>query len=272
MSKVSVSEAADRLGVNAQRVHQRIADGSLPAIRIGHQWVIDEADLARLDRRPAGRPLSAKSAWSLAIVAAALDADGFPQSHPSASVSGSQPTPAPVASELAPWDRSRARARLRQLLDKAVPSQGNDDESQAADIAAELRSLLRKRAQRHLWRSAPRDLEELRSDGRISLSGISLPSSGLASADIVEGYIAEQHLDNLVDEFLLREAVHAEANVVLHVVNSAVMPHGEFKPDGWLLLAADLAEHHRPREIAKAAQLVRQVAVKHPALKAERSR
>ena len=42
MGAVSVAQAAERLGVSVPRIHQRIADGSLSAERIGFQWVVDE--------------------------------------------------------------------------------------------------------------------------------------------------------------------------------------------------------------------------------------
>src|SRR5665811_713865 len=72
MGRVSVVEAAELLGVHPQRIHQRIRSGSLPAERVGHRWVIDEADVAVLrHRREPGRPLSARSAWALVAVAAA---------------------------------------------------------------------------------------------------------------------------------------------------------------------------------------------------------
>ena len=48
MGQVSVAEAADRMGVGVQRIHRRIAEGSLRAERVGHQWVIDEVDLIPL--------------------------------------------------------------------------------------------------------------------------------------------------------------------------------------------------------------------------------
>ena len=57
--QISVSEAAERLGVTSHRVRQRIKDGSLPAERVGNRWGIDEADLLPLlDGAKVGRPLS----------------------------------------------------------------------------------------------------------------------------------------------------------------------------------------------------------------------
>lgn len=67
-----MAQAAERLGVSVPRIHQRIADGSLSAERIGSQWAVDERSLLRIqERSKAGRPYSARSAW--AVIAASED-------------------------------------------------------------------------------------------------------------------------------------------------------------------------------------------------------
>ena len=260
MPKLSVSEAAERLGVNVQRVHQLIAESSLPAERVGRQWVIEEADLVRLDRRPPGRPLSAKSAWSLAIVAA-VDAGSPAVERASAAAQSSIAAP----------DRSKARARLRALLDESL-SHRSDEEEAALSLAASLRALLQNRAERHAFRAAPRDLEDLRSDSRVMLSGVSLPGSGIASGDIVEGYIAAGELDGVIDAYLLSGARPVDANVVLHAVADPAHLDVHFKLDNWIVLAADLAEHHRPREVARAVEIVREAAEQQQERRSARSR
>ena len=94
MSRISVSEAARRLGVNVSRIHQRIADGSLRAERIGSQWVVDERSLLEVaERRGAGRPLSVRSAWAVIAVS-----EGDHE----------------AVRRLAPAERSRARQRLQR--------------------------------------------------------------------------------------------------------------------------------------------------------------
>jgi excisionase family DNA binding protein len=256
MAQLSVSQAADRLGVNVQRVHQRIADGSLPAERVGHQWAIREADLARLSHRKAGRPLSSKSVWELAQVACDLVAvNDIGVTLVQCNASRSIPAP----------NRSRARSRLRDLLGLARKQPwARDPESAADDVAAWLRALMRGRAERRLFRASSRDLADLRADHRIKLSGISLPDSGIASGDIVEGYVAAPQLEPLVEDFLLSEARDADANVVLHVIEASpwsARPDDLNAPvESWIVLAADLAEHRRPREVARAAQIVRRAA------------
>ena len=70
MASVSVAEAAKSLGVGVSRIHQRIADGSLRAERVGSQWVVDELSLLRVaERHRPGRPLSARSAWAIIALA-----------------------------------------------------------------------------------------------------------------------------------------------------------------------------------------------------------
>lgn len=244
MGSVSVAEAARRLGVGVVRVHQRIADGTLPAERIGSQWVIDEASLPSvLDSSRAGRPLSERSAWALL----AFSQDPH------------------LLDGLASWERARAGNRLRDLLvgsgpDDALP------EDQVRATAKALRFLLRKRAERRLFRASPRDLPDLRQDDRVVLSGLSHPRSGIASGDLVEGYVAVEDLEDVVNQYLLsRASAQKDTNVVLHV--------GSIVPDGGdamasLLLAADLAEHRRPREEARAAELLREIARQHPEIAA----
>jgi len=271
MSKVSVAEAASLLGVNVQRVHQRITDGSLRAERIGHQWVIDDADLIRLGHRPTGRPLSSRSAWAMAYVAARdLPDDGAPQAR---DLETADDIAAPVPPRISSPEVSRARARLGGFLRQVLsPYEDPKDQSDSDTVAVSLRSLLRNRAQRRTFRAAPSDLGDLRSDDRLHLSGISLATSGLSSGDIVEGYIDSQELEGIVRDFLLSDALPVDANVVLHVVDPAVALGWRLLVDSWLPLAADLAEYHRPRETERAASIVRDVARRHPAFATKGSR
>lgn len=230
MAVVSVAQAAERLGVSVPRVHQRIADGSLVAERVGSQWVVDEQSLLRVqERNRAGRPYSARSAW--AIIAA---------SEAGREQVGADSVPA------------RVRMQLRRLLEPAFVPAG--DEESIGALAASLRSVFRKRAQRRLLRASPADLADLRVDVRWAMVA-DLGASGIASSD-VEGYLAESRVDGLVRDHLLVEA-DSDANVVLHVIPDGQHPY----PDSRLRLAADLAEHRRPREEARAAELLHEVAM-----------
>lgn len=249
MAHLSVSEAADRLGVHVQRVHQRIADGSLPAERVGRQWVIRESDLARVDKHRAGRPLSRKSAWEVALVASGIDAVAVRDDHIKLVECKGFSMSAP--------DRSRARSRLQGFLGRALNAHDESDpEAAASYVAANLRSLLRGRADRRSFRASNRDLEDLRADDRVQLSGVSLPESGISAGDVIEGYVASSQLEALVADFLLSEARDDDANVVLHVVPPQDSSQCMGLAQSWMILAADLAEHHRPREVARAAEIV----------------
>lgn len=249
MGRISVAEAASQLGVGERRVLQRIADGSLPAERIGERWAIDERDLLPLDdQRDPGRPISERSAW--AVIAAAFLLLYEAEERKQASY---------WLASLAPSERSRARKRLRNLLAHR-PNAGA--EKHIAEAAAELRVLLGNRADRVLLHASPRDLADLRNDHRLALAGLSSPDSGIVAGDLVEGYLDAASRDALVDDYLLDQVMReADANVILHVVPDDVAQQA---PELWrsaaamlpLLLAADLAEHRRPREQARAADLV----------------
>ncbi|MEO3936401.1 helix-turn-helix domain-containing protein [Dermatophilaceae bacterium Soc4.6] len=276
-----MSEASRRLGVGVQRVHQRIADGSLPAQRVGSQWVIEEQAVSGLDRRGAGRPLSPASVWAVLVMAAAAhatgteaDKNGSAQMGP-AQVGGAEcgQTLSDAVRALTPTARFRARARLRDLAARARAAELGDAaaEETVAELAADLRLMFRRRADRVVYRVAPADLADLRADARVDLAGVSLPESGLASADLVEGYVADDELPDLVAEFLLvpvspvspsSSASTREGNVILHVRDSGRVPREVSRAvlvGGGLLLAVDLAEHRTPREQLKAAQVLRTV-------------
>jgi excisionase family DNA binding protein len=230
MAKVSVAEAAKRLGVGVPRIHQRIADGSLRAERIGSQWVVDELSLLRVaEHRAPGRPLSARSAWAL-IALAEGDEEGLV--------------------ELAPVERARARARLEELL--ALAANAPKAEVDVRRIASALRLLFRNRAARELRKAASADLPALREDNRWE-SLVSPAASGIASPDI-DGYLDAGDVKRLSADYLLMP-VDGDANVVIHV-----LPDGQKAyPESRLQLAADLAEHRGPREELRAAELLREV-------------
>jgi excisionase family DNA binding protein len=231
MSQVSVSEAAARLGVTVPRIHQRIADGSLRAERIGSQWVVDERSLLDVaERREAGRPLSARSAWAVIT-----ESEGDEES----------------LKELVPAERARARQRLGRLLSAAEHWPVGEDDVRA--IAVSLRSRLRNRAERWLFRAAVADLEDLRVDRRWRAL-VDSGASGIASRD-VDGYVADVDVDGLAKDFLLVPGID-EANVVVHAIPQAQHSYPESK----LRLAADLAEYRGPREEARAAELLHELA------------
>lgn len=222
MSRISVAEAAQRLALSVSRVHQRIADGSLPAVRVGRQWSIDESLLDQVSRRP-GQPVSRRAAWAVLALSTG------------ASQAGASELMRKL--QLSPTEWSRARKRLADIRNAPHPE----------DL---LRAWLQRRAERRVFRASPRDLADIRADPRLLLSGLSHPDSAMAAPDVAEGYLAKSELDAFIDRYLLVEAPDRRGNVVLHVA--------ERRPESvWpLLLAADLAEHQQPRESGRARELV----------------
>jgi excisionase family DNA binding protein len=62
MDLITAAEAAPLLGVTKGRVIQLIADGKLPATKIGLQYAIKRADLELVRDRKRGRPPKAQQA------------------------------------------------------------------------------------------------------------------------------------------------------------------------------------------------------------------
>jgi excisionase family DNA binding protein len=53
---LTAAEVAARLGLSVSGVKKMIAEGRLPARKVGWCWVIDAADLESVTVRPVGRP------------------------------------------------------------------------------------------------------------------------------------------------------------------------------------------------------------------------
>lgn len=67
MKVLSTNEAAARLKVTVQRVHQLIKQDLLPAQKVGRDYIINEDDLKLVEDRPkVGRPRKAKAETSKA--------------------------------------------------------------------------------------------------------------------------------------------------------------------------------------------------------------
>ena len=62
MGLISTTDAAEKLGVTRRRVVALIADGRLPAQKVGRDYIIDERDLKIVTDRKPGRPKGASKA------------------------------------------------------------------------------------------------------------------------------------------------------------------------------------------------------------------
>jgi excisionase family DNA binding protein len=57
---LTTKEVAEKLGVSVGRIQQLIAEGRLPATKIGQTNLVKEADLELVQNRKTGRPPKAK--------------------------------------------------------------------------------------------------------------------------------------------------------------------------------------------------------------------
>ena len=207
---VELAEAARMMGVSAVRARQMAREGRLRARRVGGRWLVDAASLPSAPRR--GRPMSVRIAWALVELSAGGAAE---------------------------WVEPRESYRLRRALDRLV----TDDEPEML-----LRSWLASRAERQLLSAS--EVDGLRADPRLALSGLSDERSGLSAARNVEAYVRAEDAAAVRRDHLLIDS-GSNANVVLHV-----SPRVPARPVPVLLLAADLADHDGPRELARARELI----------------
>lgn len=189
--RISTSQAAERLGISGRRLHALLAEGRIPAQRVGGQWVIDAADLApyRAAARSAGRPLSRRSVWQLIR-------------HGSGVASEAADVPS-----LSPIERYRLSQRLERLARSPEP-------------LTLLVTMLATRADKVELSAAVADLAGLRLDPRIRLSGLSHPAAGLLANAGVEAYVDGSHVAALTkDWFLTGVTAGHRPNVLLHVMD-----------------------------------------------------
>lgn len=239
---LSVPEAAARLGVSPARVRQRIADGSLVAEKIGGRWLVDLSVSPVGQRR--GRPVKVDVVWDAICLA-----DQVPRHDGGAAVFSEALSNAFSQQDDAVESSLSSRRRALQRLTEAAGAAGlGDDESEAV---ANLLAWLGNRAERRLYRVADRDFQPLSEDARLIRSGVSHPRSGLQDPRVVEGYVAADDLEGLMEDHWLDPiGVHQKPNVILHV--APTRPRNVSA----LMLAADLAEQGGPRELRRAHQLV----------------
>ena len=200
---LSVPEAATRLGVHPGRVRQLVADGRLVGQKVGGRWLVDEAAVAARAAHdvPPGRPLSSRAAWGLLSAA-----DG----------------------RAAPWlahgemRRARQRARSWPLEQWAWACQ--------------------HRAVEHRFYGHPSVLGRLADDERLVRSGASARNVfvDLVLLDHVDGYLAADALDRVVDEYGLHLA--ARSNVVLRALPNGLHVFGGERDAPWPVIAVDLLD------------------------------
>lgn len=176
---LSIGEYAQRAGISARAVRYRIADGSLPARKIGGRWVID-GDHRPPQTRRAGRKLSAAS---FDLLAGFMDGDD---------------------AGMTPDARRRARERAHRIGDGGVEQVR--EFSRRPDVIV------------GTYRTSAQDLEELRHDARLHLTGISHPDAEVYGP-VLDAYVSpSDHAD--IELFHMLEPVpRSAANVTLRMQN-----------------------------------------------------
>lgn len=210
MSGVSVRTAAQHLGISEQEVRRRLVAGRMRGEKVSGVWLIDPGSLPTVPANR-GRPLDAASAWALAAAADGQSLD-----------------------RLSAVQRHRSLRRLAKL-------------AESPDPLPLVRSWMAQRADK--LRLSAADLDGVRADRRVVLSGVSDPRSGIFAPDTVEGYVLRGDVEQLRREHLLVPADSGRANVLLRVVTE--LP----EPLPWLIVVADLADGG-PREAQQAENLL----------------
>jgi excisionase family DNA binding protein len=201
---LSVSEAAERLGVSSQRVRQLIKDGRLSARRSSAGWFVSGQAVAdRAESAPHGRPARPRTAWAvLDLLAAAVAL-----------------SPGEVAG-VSEASRVIADRRLRHYvlhLLSAIPDPFED--------VGRWRLLLASRGPvQRMW-AHPGILARLKDDPRISVGGAEAAmqaGDGLSATSRVDLYVGEADLEHVIAEYRLRP--DADGEVTIHVVPASVPP------------------------------------------------
>ena len=220
-SRLTVLEAAARLGVSADAVRKRIATGRLPAQRRGRQWWIDARTVDRVARqRPGmGRPLSPEMSWAILLLASGEDAAAARAVH-----------------------GARYRSRIREWL--------------GSHSLVEHASSLRGRADAEEFDAHPSELTRILDRADTLRTGISAAADvGLVGGDAaVEIYAAAGGRDALVDDHVLEPG---PGSVRVRWVRDDIWPLLDGDRDGRAPRAAvllDLLEHDDPRARREAAR------------------
>ncbi len=210
----SVTEYAQETGISVRRVRQLAESGQISAVKLGHAWVVEEPVFKHAQRRAmGGRPLSEESVWELALML-----DGY------------------AANSHRP---SRARERIANL--RRDPR-----------LRGELNAWMVNRAQTGHYKVQPRDLPDLRKDGRLLATGASHPASGLLQAQEHEAYVLVKDLSEVVEDHLLIPSSTGRSNVILRAINAPALPRAVPR----LIIAADLLDRGGPREVSAAKEIL----------------
>ena len=206
-----VSEFAREKGISRSRAYALVRSGAIDSVQLDDGTILVEGVAAHYWKPRNARPLSERMAWALL---SALDGE---------------------------WDASLRGAEKSRLLGH-IRDLRNDREPALA-----LAEKVSKRAVLREYGVHKDDLADLRADPRLQVSGIGAPGSGMVAGEFVEGYVAPEHVDGLVSEYLLGSSSQG-AGVSLRVSSLASV--------GRAAIAADLADWRGDRMLREANRIV----------------
>lgn len=221
---LSVSQAADELGLDPSRVRALVAGGQLEGHKVGGRWLVDRraTHQRKLAPRAPGRPFEPHNAWALIFLAGDLEA---------------------------PWLNPASRSRLRRSLRQ--------------EGLVGLRPRLIRRANGQRFSAHPGELPHLLADRHVVPSGISAASShglGLVSGVEADGYVRASALDEVRRRHALNPALDRDGNVLLRVVPDAAWRLGsDDRPAPLAAVALDLADDLEPRSTKAGLSVLREI-------------
>lgn len=208
---ISIPQAACALELSPSRVQALVAQGEMPASKIGGRWLIERGVVEKRRRQGAlkGRPFAAHNAWALLYLA-----------------SGEDP------GAIDPSVRSRLRRAIRmEGLEKLGPR-------------------LVRRAESHYLDAHPGEIPHILDDPAFVRSGVSAAGAhgfDLASGLEADGYLREGALKKFSANHALRPAGPG-ANLHLRLVSDDTWRFLEGAPVAPIAaVALDLAEDPDPR-------------------------
>lgn len=208
---VSIPQAASTLELSPSRVQALVAQGQMPASKIGGRWLIERGAVERRRREGAlkGRPFAAHNAWALLCLASGEDPGAIDPS---------------------------VRSRLR----RAIRMEGLE----------ELGPRLIRRAESHYLDAHPGEISHILDDPAFVRSGISAAGAhgfDLASGLEADGYLRDSALKKFCAKHALRPAGPG-SNLHLRLVSDSAWRFLDGVPVAPIAaVALDLAEDPDPR-------------------------
>lgn len=188
-----------------------VADGRLPARKVGGRWLIERAEVERRRRRKPlkGRPFAAHNAWALLILASGKDPVGVDPS---------------------------VRSRMRRAL--------------SLEGLEELGPRLERRGESHYFEAHRGEIPYIVEDPRFVASGASAAGAHglqLVSGAEADGYVRAEALEDFAADHALQPAAHG-SNLRLRTVQGRAWRFLEgAKVAPIAAVALDLAEDPDPR-------------------------